>query len=941
MFKVYSGKMNKAKRFFLIFLLFFTRLISCQELPPVVIYDERDYNAENQNWSISQSDNGFIYVANNKGLLEFNGGDWNLYETPNETIMRSVKTIDDKIFTGFYMDFGFWKKDKFGSLQFTSLVKKTKINLLEDEQIWEIENLDNYVLFKSLERIYIYNTENEKIEIINAGNRINKLSKIDDTFYFQEDKKGLFKIENGTAKLVSDNSILRENTIVDLFKNKEELLFLTKKRGFYTIKDSVVEEWKIPSQNLLKGKTIYSAKRLKDNGFALGSIGNGLICLDKNGGFNYQINQDSGLSNNTILSLFEDKQNNIWLGLDKGINCINNKSSFSIYKSRSEFSGTIYTSVLFNNTIYLGTNQGLFYRALNSNQPFQFVNNTQGQVWNLQVIDDTLFCNHDSGTYVIKGDKAISIFNKKGTWKLLKIDDNTILQGYYDGLSIIKKENNKWVFQNKIEGFDNSSKFIESIDSSTFLVNHEYKGVFKIEIDKNLTKIIKAEKLDSAEKGIHSSIVKYQNDLFYANKKGVFIYNKSEGVFKRDSIYSKLIDEDNFISARLIKDNKKNRLWIFTKDQIRYINPGKFSDKPEIKNITTSENIEKAASGYENILNLKNDVYLIGVTNGYLILDLQKKQNPKDFSVFINSVSNFSLNTPQQSLLIKKDTVLPFRKNNMSFSFSVPNFKKVYTTKYQYQLEGLNNHWSDYSSKNQVTFENIPFGDYTFKVRAKLADNLSDNIANYSFTIKRPFVLSNLMLVTYALVLCFAFYWLHFFTRRYYKKQKERYFEKLKKENELKELAISQQIIKLNNEKLRQDIDAKNKELATSTMNIIKKNEFLNTIKNELSEGGTNKVSKVVQIIDKNLNNSNDWNLFQEAFNNADKDFLKKVKEKHPNLTPNDLRLCAYLRLNLSSKEIAPLLNISPRSVEVKRYRLRKKMDLPHDFNLTNYILEI
>jgi AraC family chitin signaling transcriptional activator len=81
--------------------------------------------------------------------------------------------------------------------------------------------------------------------------------------------------------------------------------------------------------------------------------------------------------------------------------------------------------------------------------------------------------------------------------------------------------------------------------------------------------------------------------------------------------------------------------------------------------------------------------------------------------------------------------------------------------------------------------------------------------------------------------------------------------------------------------------------------------------------------------------------LFKEAFNNADKKFIKKVKSKHPDLTPNDLRLCAYLRLNLSSKEIAPLLNISHRSVEVKRYRLRKKMNLSHNLNLTNYILEI
>ena len=80
-------------------------------------------------------------------------------------------------------------------------------------------------------------------------------------------------------------------------------------------------------------------------------------------------------------------------------------------------------------------------------------------------------------------------------------------------------------------------------------------------------------------------------------------------------------------------------------------------------------------------------------------------------------------------------------------------------------------------------------------------------------------------------------------------------------------------------------------------------------------------------LINKNLNTTDDWKLFEEAFNNADKDFLKNLKQKHPELTSNDLRLCTYLRLNLSSKEIAPLLNISSRSVEVKRYRLRKKME--------------
>ena len=125
-------------------------------------------------------------------------------------------------------------------------------------------------------------------------------------------------------------------------------------------------------------------------------------------------------------------------------------------------------------------------------------------------------------------------------------------------------------------------------------------------------------------------------------------------------------------------------------------------------------------------------------------------------------------------------------------------------------------------------------------------------------------------------------------------------------------------------------------------MSIVKKNELLNTIKKELLASDNEEESKsVIKILDKNLNPKKDWELFSQAFNNTDKDFLKKIKSKHLKLTPNDLKLCAYLRLNLSSKEIAPLLNISVRSVEIKRYRLRKKLNLEHEDGLVEYILSI
>ena len=159
---------------------------------------------------------------------------------------------------------------------------------------------------------------------------------------------------------------------------------------------------------------------------------------------------------------------------------------------------------------------------------------------------------------------------------------------------------------------------------------------------------------------------------------------------------------------------------------------------------------------------------------------------------------------------------------------------------------------------------------------------------------------------------------------------------------ELKEIEKKQALMSIENEKLSQDIDGKNRELAISTMSMIKKNQFLSKIKSDLKEAeSSSKISSVIKVIDRHLNNQDDWKFFEEAFNNADKDFLKKVKNYHPSLTNNDLRLCAYLRLNLSSKDIAPLLNISLSSVEIKRYRLRKKMNLSRNEGLTDHLLSL
>tara|TARA_R110001583_G_scaffold62293_3_gene183367 strand:+ start:13864 stop:16668 length:2805 start_codon:yes stop_codon:yes gene_type:complete len=929
--------------YFVILLLSISFCLNAQERPPIEIYSPKMYGAENQNWGISQSKEKYIYVANNRGLLEFNGAIWKLYASPNETIMRSVSVIDNLIYTGCYSEFGFWRNNELGSLTYTSLSQALNISFLEDEEIWNIITIDEWILFQSLKRIYIYNKRDGTYSIINSETTIYKIFKVNETIYFEKQKDGIYKIENGKAVLVTDDVVIKENLLVNIFDQDGKLLIETEDKGFFVLDSGSLQKWDIPANTILSGVSVYRSIKLRDNSFMLGTISDGIIHLLPNGEVDYQINQNNGLGNNTVQSVFEDIENNIWLGLNNGINCINIKSPFQVYNNNDGKIGTVYASSIFDGNLYLGTNQGLFVKPLESKNNFKFIEGTQGQVWCLVQYDNKLFCGHNAGTFIIENDKAHLISDVQGTWNIIQVENNPnkLLQGNYDGLYVLEKENESWKLKNKISGFGTSSKFFEFLDNQNILVSHEYKGVFKIKVDQQLTTAVSVVKDSTIDKGLNSSLVKYNQHVYYAFKEGVYKYDLQKTAFTRDAFSSKLFSREDYISGKLVVDNTTNRLWGFSSKNLTYVAPGKFSKDPKVFRISYSEGLPRGLTGYENIKYLDNQRFLLGTSSGYLVVDLDKIHDIP-YHIKINSVVTNKLDSEPMNIDYSVSGVFNNEENNIEFNYSVAEFDKYLDTEYQYQLVGIDNQWSHWSNESSTLFKYLPFGEYVFNVRAKVGNNFTDNMASYSFEIKRPWFFSNTMITVYIIALWLFSFIIHNIYKQYYKRQREKLLLNAEQELELKELENQSQLMKFNNDKLRHDIESKNRELGISTMSLIKKNEFLNTIKKELKKAeGLSHVKQVVKIIDKNLNNTDDWNLFEEAFNNVDKNFLKKIKTEHPSLTSNDLRLCAYLRLNLSSKEIAPLLNISSRSVEVKRYRLRKKLELSHDVSLTDYLLEV
>ena len=924
------------KQFLILF--FFSLSIYTQSFPPIQSYTPQEYSAANQNWKISETSKNEILFANSEALLLFNGTSWNKYSSPNGSIVRSVKNIDDKIYIGSHSDFGFFQKSNNGVLVYTSLVEKLNLIIEEDEEFWNILLLDNWIIFQSISRLIFIDKNNNDVKYLKLKGIINNSFSIDKQIYIALNT-GLFKLVNGQSELVIDSNQL-PSQIVNIFNSENGLLILTSKHGFYLEKSpGVLIRVNSSLDSLNDGFSIFSAIQLQDSSYALGSVGQGLFLLDSDLKSLKKIDKSRGLANNTVLSLYEDTKNNIWLGLDNGITVINNDSPFSIYSDSDGVLGTIYATKLFNKILYVGTNQGLFFKKYNTDEPFRLIKETSGQVWSLIEIDNTLFCGHNNGTYIVSNGIAKKISNTNGSWTFRKISDDSsdVLEGSYYGLKILSKVNEQWIVKNNISGFDISSRFFEISNNGKIIVSHGYKGVYKLSVNSDFTNIIDYELDSIALKGGNTSLAKFDNNIYYNYDKGMLKYNSLSNDFSKDTLLSNLSSKD--LLYGIIRNDFDGKLWLFSENNIHYVYKDLVSGNKKVSSIVSTNQLRRTV--FENISKIDESNYVIGTNNGYITLDLDKYKllPPK---VNISKIESYELN--QNPISVNNEEFIQFESsfNNLRFHTNVSNYQKFQPITFEYLLEGYLPEWVSVKESPFIEFNNLKPGDYEFRVRARVGDFYSSNVDSISFSVESPWYFSNFMIANYFLVFAIVFFLFNRSYEKYYREKEQKIIRTNQNKLELIEIEKKQALMAVENIKLQNDIESKNRELAVSTMSMIKKNQFLSKIKSDLkkSESG-DKIFSVIKMIDRNLNNKDDWKFFEEAFNNADKDFLKKVKSTHPSLTNNDLRLCAYLRLNLSSKDIAPLLNISLSSVEIKRYRLRKKMQLTHNEGLTDHLLSL
>lgn len=929
---------------------------SFQGLPFVTNHTALDYGAGIQNFEIVQDDLGRIYVANNLGLLEYDGKNWLRYGLNNTKVRTAFFGMQDRIYVGSQGDFGFLEPNALGQLSYVSLADSLPLAQRDFDETWKIFGVGNRVYFCTFKRIFVY--DGSGLRDISNGKRLDISFQLGERLFTQVQGEGLMEIGENDFEELPGGIFFKDKRVSNILPfDKERWLVSTFSQGLFLFDGRSSSPFEMKGNFWRNEYLINFSTRLNDGSIALATQNAGLFVIDREGNLLSHVDKAAGLMDLTINYIFEDNQNGLWLAMNNGIARVDLFSPFSMVDDRLGLEGSGYTALKAGNKVYLGTNNGLFVWEKGSLIKIQ---GTDGQVYSVQLIQGEVILNHHNGTFSIVGNQAFPLSTIQGAWviKVHPKHPDYFIQGTYTGLNLFQKINGKLAFVQEIEGFSESSRVME-FDGTTLWIAHGYKGVFKVALSNDLTRVVASKQYTSAE-GFPTddliNVFRVEDRLIFTANGGVFEYDVQQDRFVPVNEINELFGYGS-VMADLETDAlgnvyfiEQSRLGILRQEKNRQRSLH-YSPFNKVKRLWNDD--------LANVSVLDDQHILIGAKQGFIHYQPDLDQVSKDPpQVFFREIRNRGeedrLLFSGHGILSDSTRKFDFDQNSFSFDFGSAHFESEGELEFQYRLLNFEEEWSPWSTDSKKEYTNLREGDYVFQVRAKsIFDAVSEPLA-FNFTVKPPFYRSIFAYLVYGLILGSLLYFCFKWLDKRYKKQalalEQENFKALRKKDDVIE-SITQrseeEIIRLKNAQLQAEVEYKNQELTSSAMNLIQKNKLLTNLKNSLktlsSEPLTAETNaelvRLVRSIDKDLEGNEHWSAFADSFDQVHGKFITRLKESFPELTPQEVKFSAYIRMNLNTKEIANLLGISVRGVEIGRYRVRKKLGLSRQDNLTNFLL--
>lgn len=969
------------RNYFHTLLLLFGTFVQAQsiqnDIPIIKNYTYRDYVASPQNWGMTQDQRGKMYFANDYGILDFDGNNWRLSGITDRIPPRSVAMGEGgTLYIGAFGNFGYMKADHRGTMRFTSLKNLIPEKYRDFEDVWSVYSTTEAIYFCTNTLVFKYH--NNKVQVFELpGSKFSSSYFVHNRLLVHVPEQGVYELSSDQFKLIPGSEALGSYQVMAMVAaENDRVLVATRQNGLFAFDGkSTFSSWESDASRWGRKNNLNTAIATQ-NGYALGSVQNGVLIADKKGAFRQHLFQEKGLQSNSVQALFQGREGNLWVASNKGIDYIQLNAPFTILNSKVGLPGVGYSSLGQANQNYWATSEGLY---VSSNSPvgldeqsnsFRLVENTQGIAYTIQSIDNLLLLAHHNGPFQIVNNKAIKLSNHNGAWvfKQLESRPEYVICGTYTGLLLYKIQNGSLRFLWKINGFTESSRVIEEDKNGDIWVAHGYKGLFRLQLDQNL-RSVRSTNFYNGESGFPGNffinVFKIDNQLVFTGERGVYAFNASTNKFEPHPLFTPLFDPNGHI--RKLVQSKDGTIWYSIGEQI-----GSLQRKPNggylRKMIPFKPLHGSLVAGFEYFGFPDPSKVIIGTEDGFLVFRPDQINNLTLESHSV--ISSVSMSDGKKNIVVyggapdddsvetmsadSGNTVIDYSFNSLKFNFSTATHAKVEKTQYQFFLEGYDKSWSDWNLATSKEYTQLPVGSYTFHVRSRGANNKESTEATYEFRIAPPWYLSNWAYGIYFLaIIGLGFQGRKLLARREMR-ARQRILEEQQKTLRLKEaeynesiLKAEKEIIRLNSEKLSAELAHKNQELTTSATNLMNQLESNEKVRLQLDKINakindpeiSSQLRQVIKSLQEENLHENNWEQFEMHFNQTHQDFLQRIREEYPQLAHQEIRLLAYLRMNLTSKEIASLMNLSVRSIENNRYRIRKKMNLDQSVNLLEYIL--
>jgi ligand-binding sensor domain-containing protein len=884
---------------------------------------------ENQNWDISQDPlSGYIYFANSGGLVQYNGISSRTFQMPYRQGIRSVYiNPTGKIFSGSFEDFGFWQKDDEKGLVYKSL--KGNLKIPKNDEIWKIYENNGSVYFQSFTTIYKY--DYEEVVPVTGPAAMLFMFRAGDKFIVQVLGQGLFWFDGKDFSLITKSELFSWIKIHAVIPRGRGVFWIcTANDGIYIYDGKSFNYLKSEISDYLKNQTCNGSVSINDSLVVFGTILRGVVFCDKFGKIRKSYNYANGLNNNTVLSLFKDSDNGLWTGLDDGANYLNLSSAVTQFSNTSGTLGTIYSFIRKDSSLFLGTNHGLFVAGIRSNQgdysfpDLHLIPNTQGQVWKLAEFDGQILCGHNEGTFLLDNGSFRRISDVTGGWTMKRFND-LIIQGTYTGIIVLGKDHlGKWAFRNIVNGYREPTRYLEIDYLGYVWAVHPQKGIDRLELNEAMDSVLNVIHYNSVGDTTGKiTVSQINNQVVFMTSGYIYAFNNETRTFS--PLRSLEPGLGDYIKSTQIINNQKNTYWFVLGNRIGLFEITK--DLEARKILELYHNFTELPGREQQIISLEDNTLLIPTRQAFTIFNLDRLKEVKSrYSISISSMifsgKTKTISFIPDSLHIPK---IPNRANNLTVYLANPSMFEKETQEYYYRIKELGDQWYRTSLDN-FSFLNLKFGTYTLQVKT----SVGTGIAETGFTINRPRYLSTAAILIYLVIIS----GLIALAIRIFRLTLDRHRMMIEYE--------------MGKTRLESELDYKSYELMMTMRYLIRKTDILRELHDKLyvlkeysSKFPVKYIREMEKIIDNGLDSqTEEWQNVMRNLKLSQEGFFRKLKDKYPRLTPNDLRLCSYLRMNFTTKEIANLTNISSRAVEIGRYRLRRKMNLGHDVNLNEFLIQ-